>query len=297
MFNRTKRLLLAITLMAHAAPLAAISIVYNFRIAQVTKQPIFPENRHHTVIALPFEQYQKKYTGVNQNFAGGLASYICDIAHYYFRVDGAFANIQTWGADTAPFSATTTDDLLFTVGRNFKSERHHTRYTLSGLFGVPTHKVHALQHTDFGYGQVGLGTQLDGLYEFNQISSFIYGARYIYFLPRTALDPSCEKHRFTIGSDADVLVAFKNSWRHHGFEIGYSARFDFGAHCCPLFDDIDQKTDYIRSNLYAVYKYKWRIRGIPNRFLLNFSYGRDHMPKAYGNEYILTVWAAWNVNF
>ena len=39
-----------------------ISEVYNFRIAQITKQPI-AENKHkeHIAILLPFDQIKKKY--------------------------------------------------------------------------------------------------------------------------------------------------------------------------------------------------------------------------------------------
>lgn len=297
MFKSSNCLFLAAILIAHTAPLSSASLVYNFRIAQITKQLIAPEFRYHTVIGLPFDVYAKTYFGEKANFAGGLASYILNIAHWYFRVDGAFANIQTWGADTKPFSATTTDDLLFTIGRNFKYAPHQNRWTLSAMFGVPTHRIRSLQHVDFGYGQAGLGGQLDGVYQFHDEWGFIYGARYIYFFPRTAVDLFCDKHKFTIGNDVDVLVAFKGDWKHHGFELGYSARFDFGARCCPLFDDVEKRANFIRSDLYAVYKYTWWFGKIPNRFLLNFSYGRDHMPKAYGNEYILTFWAAWGLCF
>ena len=51
--------------------LSAVSIVYNFRIAQITKQPLAENERDQRLaIILPFDQFQKKHYGVFQNFAG-----------------------------------------------------------------------------------------------------------------------------------------------------------------------------------------------------------------------------------
>ncbi len=276
----------------------AVSEVYNFRIAQITKQPIFPEDhRHHSLIALPFVVFYKKHSGDTERFAGGLGSYIFDREHFYMRFDAAGASIKTKSDGIVTFAGAAADDVLLTVGYNIKFPRHHTTATFSGLVGIPTHRTQELQHADFGYGQASLGLQVDGLYDFNHISSFIYGTRYIYFIPRTAFDLNHQKHTFTIGNISDTLVAIKNVWQQHGFELGYTARFDFGAHCKPLFDDIVKKTNYIRSNFYAVYKYKFIVHDVANRLLLNFGYSFDHTPKYFGNKYILTLWASWQINF
>jgi len=284
--------------MLHYATLFGPSMVYNFRIAEVTRQPIFEKSNklHHTVIALPFEQYRKKYDGTKQNFTGGLASYIYDFSSNYFRTDFAVSHIKETIGHTTTFSGTEADDILLTLGRNFDlSDR--TSITTSGLLGIPTHKIFRLQHVDFGYSQVGLGMQLDGLYAFNRMNDFVYGARYIYFFPRKAHDTLDEKHRFTIGNVGDLLVAYKKNWKHHGLELGYTSRFRFGAHICPNLDEIVKKTNYIRSNFYLVYKYKFLINNIPNRLLFNIGYGFDESPKKFGNKYIITLWASWNVNF
>ncbi len=278
--------------------LCGISIVYNFRIAQITKQPITekPGDKNGTVIALLFEQYGKKYNGVQQNFAGGFGSYIYDFSPYYFRIDGAVSHIHEKTDHITSFSGTEADDILFTLGRN-AAINQYTSLTFSGLFGIPTHRLYRLQHVDFGYSQVGTGLQLDGVYSHNHINDVIYGARYIYFAPRQAFDSNGQWHRFTLGNVADVLIASNNRLNNHRIEFGYTARFSFGACAYPNFDDIAEKTNYIRSNLYLVYKYKFSIRDIPNRFLCNISYGRDHVPRTYGNKYIITLWASWNVNF
>jgi len=278
--------------------LLSISIVYNFRIAQITKQPITENTtQNHMLSGLAFDVYQKKYTpGISQNFAGGLASYIYNFKPYYFRTDFAASHIRENDHHTTTFSGAQTDDILFTIGRNAKINDHNI-VTLSGLFGIPTHKTLALQHVDFGYGQVGTGVQLDGAYTFHQNNSFVYGARYIYFVPRKACDDLGKKHTFTIGNIGDILVAYKKNWTKHGLEFGYTARSQFGAHISPSLDEIVQKTNYVRSSFYAVYKYKFFIKNISNRLLFNIAYGFDHRPKTFGNKYIITVWAAWNINF
>lgn len=278
---------------------AGISVVYNFRIAQLTRQPIYPESnhRHHSVIALPFYLLYKKYSGPVQNYTGGLASYIFDHSNFYIRIDAAASSIRAKTDQTVTFSGAAMDDILLTAGYDIKFEKHHTAATFSGLLGIPTHRVHILRHPDFGYGQVGLGLQADGLYNFNHISSFIYGARYIYFIPKTAYDTDYEKHTFSIGNIGDILIALKNNWDHHGFELGYTVRFDFGAVCYPTLDDTIKKTNYIRSDFYAVYKYRFKIHDSANRLQFNIGYGFDHTPKYYGNKYILNLWASWRIHF
>ena len=175
------------------------------------------------------------------------------------------------------------------------NERHIM--TFSGLFGIPTHRLYRLQHADFGYGLVGLGVQLDGVYSLTPINSLLYGIRSIHFIPRQGKDPDCREHRFTLGNIADLFLADKNTWRNHGLEYGYTARFRFGAQCSPPYDEIVQKANCIRSNFYIVYKYKFDVNEVANRLLFYLSYGFDHTPRVYGNKYIVTLWTSWNAAF
>ncbi len=277
--------------------LSAISMVYNFRIAQITKQPIVDGSKHRKhLIALLFDQYREKYNGIHQNYVGGLGSFIYDFNPYYFRTDFAVSHIKQNVDCTTTFSGTETDDLLFTMGRNFIIN-DHSRISLSGLFGVPTHRLYRLQHIDFGYSQIGGGIQLDGVYEFNDINAFLYGARYIHFVPRSALDTVCEKHRFTLGNIGDIFLAHKSNWGPCGLEFGYTFRARFGCRICPNLDDTVKKTNYLRSNFYGVYKHKFFINDLPSRLLFYISYGFDHSPKVYGNKYIVTLWTSWNISF
>ncbi|MBI2774444.1 hypothetical protein HYX58_00340 [Candidatus Dependentiae bacterium] len=278
--------------------LSGISMVYNFRIAQITKQPIMQQKsqKNHLFVALLFDQFRKKHSGVYQNYFGGLGSFIYDFKPYYFRTDFAASYIKEKDNGVVTFSGTETDDILFTLGRNFILKQNDV-ITLSGLFGVPTHKIYRLQHADFGYSQIGTGIQLDGAHAFRCMRSVMYGARYIYFVPRKAFDNFDQKHTFTLGNITDLLLAFSKDWQKKGVELGYTFRTRFGAHSSSPFDDIEKKTDYIRSNFYGVYKYKFSIRNLSNRFLFYGAYGFDHSPKFFGCKYIVTFWASWNLSF
>ncbi|MCL4361439.1 hypothetical protein M1446_03725 [Candidatus Dependentiae bacterium] len=292
-----KKILLLFLITVGWPNLYSVSIVYNFRIAQITKQQIFEKtNQHFTLVTLFFDQFLKKHTGEHQNYLGGLESFIYNFESYYFRTDFAVSNISEDNC-ISKFSDTQTDDILFSFGKNFTLNRQ-SKITLTGLFGIPTHKLFVLQKPNFGFSQFGIGAQVDGSYAFNNKNSLLFGARYIHFIPRNTID--CDKNifKFTSGNLADILVASKNNWgKHHGLEFGYTAKFNFGADICPKFDDIIKKTNYIRSNYYLVYKYKFIINNVSNRLLFNISYGFDHLPKIFGNKYIIFFWTAWDVRF
>lgn len=273
-------------------------MVYNFRISQITKQPIADRQStgKNTLMALIFDQFQKKYNGTRQNFAGGLGSYIYETEPYYLRTDFAAAHIKEKTDNDITFAGAATDDILFTFGRNFTTSTQ-SLITLSGLFGIPTHNISTLRHVGFGYGQVGIGLQFDGSYQLQAADALLYGTRYIYFVPRKTTDNLSNTYTFSIGNIIDLLLAYKHAWQKHGLEFGYTARFDFGAHITPNFDDIVAKTNYIRDSFYFVYKYKFLINNTPNRLLFNIAYGFEQHPKDFSNKYIITLWGSWSVNF
>lgn len=290
------RFLLFFSMLAYTS-LVSISVVYNFRISQITKQPIFEEKNHtkFNTLALAFDQFiKKKQKDIHQNYIGGLGSFIYNFGRNYFRTDFAFSHIQEKIHHKTTFSSFEMDDVLFTLGRNFIKDSRNV-VTVSVFLGVPTHRIFRLIHPEFGYGQVGTGIQLDGSYKFNHISALLYGARYIHFVPRSTRDSLDQKYTFSIGNVADLLLACKNNWGMHGFEFGYTSRFQFGASIFPNFDDIVSKVDYIRSNFYAVYKYKFLINKVQNRLLFYISYGFDHGSR--GDKYVVTLWTSWNIKF
>jgi hypothetical protein len=282
--------------MLPGARLFAVSIVYNFRIAQITKQPIAePSEKKHSIIALLIDMYQKKYSGVFQNFIGGLGAFIYNWDSYYIRVDSAAAHIREVTCHVTDFKDTETDDILFTCGRNFKINDRAT-ITCSGLFGVPTHSILRLRHVDFGTGQIGLGLQCDGTYA-TECGSLIFGGRYIHFFPGDARDTFGFIHRFSIGNVGDVLFAFRTNGKKHGVELGYTSRWQFGARCFPTIENIIERTNYERNNFYTVYKYKFATESVNHRLLYYIAYGFDRKPKTFGNKHVVTLWTSWNGRF
>ncbi len=279
--------------------LSSVSMVYNFRIAQITKHFQFDNleyDNKFTLIALVFDQYLNRRNCISTNYAGGFGTFIFNYKQFYLRADSAFSHINEKENKKLIFSGTETDDVLFSLGYNFvRNEKNLVTFT--GLFGIPTHKSHALQHADFGFGQNSLGAQLDGSRLLSEKNIFMYGLRYVRFFKNEAFDSECNKYKYSIGNLADIFVAFKNIWGKHALEYGYTAKFGFGAKVYPSFDDIVKKTNYIRSNFYINYRYKTVFNNIVNKFLLYFSYGFDHSPQKFGCKFILTFWGSWNVSF
>lgn len=274
------------------------TVVYNFRIAQITKQPVatsqdLPKNN---VLGLLFNQHQKKYIGTKQNFTGLLTSYSHSFEPYYLRVDFAFAHIKDKLNQETIFSGTETDDLLFTAGRNFITSPKNV-VSLSGLFGIPTHKNNYLKHPGFGFNQVGFGAQLDGVYSFNNTTGFIWGSRYVYFAPGHALDRFENRYKYTVGHNVTLLISTKYDHNHRGFEFGYSPSFLFGGYTIPKIDILARNAALIRNSLYLVYKQHLLIKNIHNLFLCNISFSRDQRPFELGNKEIIMAWIAWNVSF
>lgn len=277
--------------------LNAVSIVYHFRISQITKQPIFEHiDTKYMGIALFFDQVMKRYSGgLLKNFAGNLDAFIYSFKPYYLRGDFAFAYVLETIKSKLEFSGIETDDILFTLGRNYIIDGK-AKITVSGVLGTPTHKNQFLQHAQLAYAQVGIGAQLDGTYKFSGKNSFIWGLRSIYFIPRSALDAEKRKHIFTIGTLSDILISWKYDWINHDIEIGFTERFQLGAQIKPSLDNILEQTNYIRNSFYLAYKYKFILCDIQNRITYEIAYSFDSTPKKYGFHLFIS-WITWNVSF
>lgn len=277
-----------------------ISIVYNFRVAQITRQPIAQsteKQRPYSLSSLIFNFFQKtKGFNIRENYEGGFTTFNYNFASkYYFRADLAVAHTSQKNNNLQVVDNIEPDDILFTVGRNIIAAKK-SRVTISGLFGIPTHPVYTLQRVGFGPGQVGIGTQIDGLYKINKHVDFIWGGRYNYFIPRTAFDILDNPYKFTIGNIADVLVALQSSNSlGHGIEGGYDARWGFGPRACPVIPNIGL-LNYMRHNFYLVYKYTFLTERVAHRFLFNISYGFDVKPKLYGYNAFM-IFGSWGIAF
>lgn len=281
------------------APISALSVVYNFRIAQITRQTIGQqtEKRPNSLGILLFDLFQKMHGfNIRENYAGGLLTYNRDIAkHCYLRTDFAVSHVHQTSNCATTVEVIEPDNILFTAGRNF-TPTQKMKITLSGLLGIPTHNVNTLQRVGFGVGQVGVGVQLDGLCKITKPVDFLWGARYNYFIPRSAFDTQGICHKFTVGSIGDVIVALQTSNPlSHGLEVGYSGRWGFGVSATPAIANLDL-LNYMRNNVYAVYKYTFLRKHFAHRLLLNVSYGSDAKPKRYGYDAVM-IWGSWGISF
>ena len=71
-------------------PLEAVSIVYNFRIAQITRRQFLRSSDYHRHTGLLiFDHWRKKRDETRQHFIGGFSSFIYNTESIYFRIDGA----------------------------------------------------------------------------------------------------------------------------------------------------------------------------------------------------------------
>ena len=298
MKKNIETLLLCIMLL-QSVSMFSLSMVYNFRMAQITRQPIGEQTdeRPNSISALFFDYFQKmKNFDVRENYAGAITTYTRDIAKKtYFRADFAVIHAYQSVNKKTTVSLTEIDDILFTAGHNLIVKKNQV-VSISALFGIPTHDVYNLQRIGIGIAQVGLGIQLDGMHKFHKPIDFLWGTRYNYFIPRNAFDLHENNYKFSIGSIADLLIALQSrTILSHGIEGGYSARWGFGANATPNITKLDAFS-YMRNSFYLVYKYTFLTKHIAHRFLLNIAYGFDSKPKLYGFNAVM-VWAAWGIAF
>ena len=236
----------------------------------------------------------KKIFWCISKFCRDLEAFIYSWESFYARADFAFSYVKETFDHMTTFTGIQTDDLLFTSGYNFKQE--HGRVTLSGLFGVPTHDIVALRHVPFGSVKLAWAFKLMVLLILKVNERFSM-ARVIFILSLAMQRMILIINIIYYWANRDLLAAYKKNWPVHGIEFGYTARFFFAASVQPPFDDEVKKLNYIRSNFYTVYKYRFYIHEHPQRLLLNVSYGFDHTPKHFGNKYIVTIWGSWNISF
>jgi len=282
---------------------SAVSVVYNLRIAETTKraaQDLF--NKPSTPVLTLFEQWRKKGPDTHEFIGGGLASYIALLNPFYIRIDFAAAHVSEKTSTVARFSRTQSDDLLLSGGYNYSLSKI-TRFTFSGLLGIPTHKDGILQGIQLGYGHGGLGGQVDGSFTFAHHTnhSIRSAVRYVRFFSRPITDcveGQPQHYAFNVGNLMDVLVACHNKIGNSRLECGYNPTFLFGAKISPFHDSSFIKANsFIRNSFYGNYKYRFLIRTISNAVQASASYGFDVRPKVIGRSHIINIWGSWIVNF
>ncbi len=281
---------------------AAISIVYNIKVAETSKRmdvnDLLSEDSMAT--ATFFGLLRKKYDGDLHDAQGAMFTLIHDPESYFLRVDGAFARVAS-NIHGQKFSTVETDDLLFSGGYSHKFS-NRLRMTFSGLLGFPTHKDRNLARVQFGYAHYGLGGQCDGSYRYSENHNHtLRGAlRLIHFFPRETnlpIDGFCESFNYGLGNLLDIFISFHNKFALHSIEMGYNGSFFMDATIFPRLADAIPKSTYNRTSFYALYKYHFKINRFPSLFGLATSYGFETEKSEFNNKHIFQVWTSFGINF
>lgn len=298
-----KKYIMLLVLICGKTAYARISFVYNLRIAETTKSKNFEKEFYKPWItsATAVGQFRQRRNDTRQYIGGGLGTCIYSPASWYVRADFAVARVKQTGPLEAQQQARTqTDDLLLSGGYGFGVGKR-TKFSFSGLLGIPTHKDKGLSFVQFGTGHVGMGVQVDGSFNYHKTNTIRTAARYIHFFGgRTNLivNDAIEFFDYKFGNINDFYIAHQTVIkRQHRIEFGYNPSFFYGAKIEPDVPEVNNEFTYIRSNFFATYKYYFLLNKFPSGVIVGISSGFDHIPKRTGLKNIVTVWAAWGINF
>jgi hypothetical protein len=307
--------LLPTVLIIYPASTMSVSIVYNMKIATITRRQKFEDDKiqqfHNLLSGTPFAQWRKTQNGnFKQNSYGVLGSYIYSKENHYLKIDNAIGRITshiTTDNNSLKISKSQTDDLLFTGGLGHQIGSR-VRCAYSGLFGLPTHRNHLLEFSQLGIGHVGLGGQIDCAYNYlENNNNIIFSAiRLIHFFQRTVevrdncLKPLYTYNRYNLkpGNLADIFISHQTTWnKQNRFEYGYDLTLGFGANICPAIFNFASTAKLIRNSFFAVYSRFIPIHEVPSGIIIALSGGFDSKPKLIGKNYFLTVWGLWGFAF
>lgn len=303
-----KKLFLA-TALFDFATLYGVTIVYNMRIAEITKrQQLTPNMKRHNILGqTTFGQWRELKNGFKQSAYGAIASYIRSAQSFYFKVDGAVGRVKN-NILTTIIKRTQTDDILFTGGYGHAVGKR-ARLTYSCLFGVPTHRDFILELAQFGTGHVGLGAQIDTSYAYSaDRSNVIFGAaRLVHFFPRNiqshdpCLQPlyQCHEYNLSPGNIADIYIAHQTNWaKKNRLEFGYDASFlGISSRIKPEITDFSGSLLYIRNSFFGAYSRRIPLKNTQMGIITGLAGGFDSRPKIVGNRYMLTAWFLWGILF
>jgi hypothetical protein len=281
---------------------AAISIVYNLRIAETTKHILFEQIFKKPILSTItiFDQLRKKNNGTRQNIAGGLGTFNYTHEPFYARIDFAAAHVRET-LDDITFSRVQTDDILFSSGYSHAFGKR-IKLTFSGLFGIPTHRDTSVDHIQFGYAHLALGVQTDGSFRYSENNNLSIrpAVRIIHFFPKRVtfiVNNAPERFNFNIGNLVDLFIAHHVKFGKNRFECGYNPQFFFAAKIKPDLEIAIQKSNYIRSSFYSSFKHYFTIKELNNAVTAALSYSFDHTGSPSGHKRIVTIWGSWTINY
>lgn len=281
--------------------LAAVSVVYNLRIAETTKRQTQSQKfKNYTLAAvIAIDQIRKRRDEHSQNISAGLGTIIHVFWPFYVRADFAAGHVRDTLCNLK-FSRTQTDDVILYAGGSIALSDRAT-VSFSGLVGIPTHNDSGFQGLEFGTGHLGAGGQIDGSYWYTREHkhALLGAVRYVRFFPENVHINALTIDRrfdFNLGNLFDVLIGHNSRLGRHGIEVGYDATIAFGSRLEPMLP-IAGSIDFTRHSFYANYRYFLLIKKHPSAFAGGISWGFDSKPKDIGFKSIVTLWGSWGIAF
>lgn len=285
------------------APVCAVTIVYNLRVAGAAKRQAIREFKPgpEIVAAIPFFAARQRYNGGKQKMGGLLGTFVHIKPPWYFKVDFAAARVAECTAANTYFARTQTDDILLSTGYILPI-KERAKLAFSALLGIPTHTSYELEPIQFGIAHVGTGAQLDGsyIYTSNLKHSLVGATRFLHFFPRNTsvtVANTCQTFNLHLGNTVDLFIAQHSNLGRHSFEVGYNPIFNFGAFACPAIQAVTDNAHAIRNTFFGNYRYNFLIHKHPSAILGGISYAYDRQTTDIGFRNTWIVWAAWGVNF
>lgn len=287
----------------------SVSIVYNMRIAEITKRQnfSFSAKRHNIFSDALIGQWRELKNGFKQSLYASLASYIRNGKSWYLKVDGAVGRVNN-NVLTQTFSRTQTDDLLISGGYSLATGKKG-RSTCSMLFGIPTHRDFTLDLAQLGTGHIGIGGQLDYSYVYKAMPNnlVLFAARCIHFMPRSATSKNpcvsplyqCNEYKLYPGELIDVYFAHQTNWaKKNRIEVGYDCSF-IGLHAKadPEILNFAGSVMYMRHSFFGAYFRLIPIKKVPTALIIGTAGGFDSRPCLIGNRFMITSWLIYGVLF
>lgn len=295
-----------ICLIAAVPAYAGISTVYNLRVSETTKHGALrqrtgrPERHGMLASGTMLGTWRQSRAGIKVNCGSGLLSITYSPETFYVGVDTAVGKV-TACTDGVCVCRTQFDDILFSAGYS-PGKLEKVRVTLSGLFGIPTHRDVGLTIAQIGYAHYGLGVQLDGLILLSDRHGLDLrcAGRVVHFFPRATSVTVLEKEIdviYNLGNIADIFIDFHVNKKHHAMDVGYDASFLFRA-SLSVPNIIDTASlNGIRNSFFTAYSYRFVGTRADHGVGAGLSYSFDSRPKDIGYEWIVTAWLSYGIRF
>lgn len=283
-----------------SVPISPISVVYFLRVSQVGTQLESKITKPSLMIVTGFGEWAKTRDQFHQRAVGVWGNYRYDQPSWSLSINSAVGQVRN-NACNLKFKRTQSDDLLFIGSYKPRPLSEKASCTISGYFGVPTHRDTVLEGLEFGTGHYGTGAQFDLNYIYNETQNTLYAVRLIHFFPRNAAnkvtkDPTAR--RFALGDQLDIYISHLLHWnKDHTLGVGYDGTFSFNINLKPAIINFAPALNYTLHTFFIYYIRDVMIQNREHSFVLFVSSGFENRPKCFAYKYTAGIFVSWSINF